>query len=74
MRARDTRTAIEPINIEAVRMLRYSEVAELLKVDRRTVRRRVAAGRYIAYGEGSGKRILYASVLDDIRRNSSGAC
>ncbi len=56
---------------EAARMITYAEAAALLKVDKRTVRRRVAGGRYIAYGEGCGKRILYQSILADIQRNSS---
>lgn len=49
-------------------MLTYAEAAELLRVDKRTVRRRVAAGRYTAYGEGCGKRILYSSIVADIQR------
>jgi excisionase family DNA binding protein len=55
---------------EAARMLTYAEAAALLKVDKRTVRRRVADGRYTAYGEGSGKRILYRSILADIQRTT----
>jgi excisionase family DNA binding protein len=35
-------------------MLTYAEAAALLKVDKRTVRRRIADGRYTAYGDGSG--------------------
>jgi excisionase family DNA binding protein len=57
-------------NLDPMRMLKYAEAAELLKVDKRTIRRRVAAGRYIAYGDGSGKRLLYSSILADIERNS----
>jgi excisionase family DNA binding protein len=60
--------ASEPF--EAARMLTYAEAAALLKVDKRTVRRRVADGRYSAYGDGSGKRILYRSILADIERSS----
>jgi excisionase family DNA binding protein len=54
-------------------MLTYKEAADQLKVTKRTIRRRVAAGRYMAYGDGSGKRILCESVLADIERNSNGA-
>jgi hypothetical protein len=60
----------EYFSFDKVRMLKYSEAAELLKVDRRTVHRRVTAGRYIAYGNGSGKRILLKSIIDDIQRSS----
>jgi excisionase family DNA binding protein len=56
---------------EEARMLKYAEAAKLLKVDKRTIRRRVAAGRYVAYGDGSGKRLLYSSILADIQRNNS---
>ena len=65
---------IQPItpDFEAARMVTYAEAAALLKVDKRTIRRRVADGRYIAYGEGSGKRIKFDSILADIQRNSSG--
>jgi excisionase family DNA binding protein len=52
-------------------MLTYSELAAILKLNTRTIRRRVAAGRYIAYGDGAGRRILYQSVLEDIERNST---
>ena len=54
-------------------MLTYKEAADQLKVNKRTIRRRVAAGRYMAYGDGSGKRILSQSILADIERNSYGA-
>jgi excisionase family DNA binding protein len=54
-------------------MLTYKEAADQLKVNKRTIRRRVAAGRYMAYGDGSGKRILSESILADIERNSHGA-
>ena len=54
-------------------MLTYKEAADRLKVNKRTIRRRVAAGRYMAYGDGSGKRILCESILADIQRNSNGA-
>jgi excisionase family DNA binding protein len=50
------------------RMLKYAEAAVLLKVNKRTIRRRVADGRYVAYGDGSGKRILYSSIVADIQR------
>jgi excisionase family DNA binding protein len=53
-------------------MLTYKEAADKLKVNKRTIRRRVAAGRYTAYGDGSGKRILRESILADIERNSTG--
>jgi excisionase family DNA binding protein len=59
-------------SFEAAQMLTYAEVAELVRVDKRTVRRRVANGRYTAYGDGCGKRILYSSVLADIERHRSG--
>jgi excisionase family DNA binding protein len=49
-------------------MLTYAEAAALLKVDKRTIRRRVADGRYTAYGQGCGKRILLRSILADIQR------
>ena len=57
---------------DAARMLKYAEAAALLKVDKRTIRRRVAAGRYMAYGDGSGKRIKFDSILADIQRQRSG--
>jgi hypothetical protein len=53
-------------------MLAYAEVMTLLKISKRTIRRRVAEGRYIAYGNNTGKRILYQSILADIERNSTG--
>ncbi len=59
--------------LDPAQMLKYDEAAKLLKVDKRTIRRRVAAGRYIAYGDGSGKRLLYDSILADIQRNNSEA-
>jgi excisionase family DNA binding protein len=61
-----------PPTVQAAQMLTYAEVAALVRVDKRTVRRRVADGRYVAYGEGCGKRILYSSVLADIERHRSG--
>jgi excisionase family DNA binding protein len=54
-------------------MLTHKEAADRLKVNKRTIRRCVAAGRYLAYGDGSGKRILCESILADIQRNSNGA-
>ncbi len=59
-------------SLESARMLKYAEAAALLKVDKRTVRRRVADGRYVAYGDGSGKRILYSSIVADIQRPRGG--
>ncbi len=56
---------------DEARMLTFDEAAELLRVNKRTIRRRVAEGRYLAYGEGSGKRLLYRSILADIQQNSS---
>ena len=56
---------------DPAQMLTYAEAVKLLKVDKRTIRRRVAAGRYVAYGDGTGKRLLYSSILADIQRNSS---
>jgi hypothetical protein len=50
------------------RMLTYAQAAELLAVAPRTVRRRVANGQYLTYGEGPGKRVLYHSIMADIRR------
>jgi excisionase family DNA binding protein len=63
-------TIIHPTNdtFEELRMLKYAEAAKLLKVHKRTIRRRVADGRYVAYGEGSGKRIVYSSIKADIQR------
>jgi excisionase family DNA binding protein len=55
-------------SLEAARMLKYEEAAALLKVNKRTIRRRVADGRYVAYGDGSGKRIVYSSIVADIQR------
>lgn len=49
-------------------LLTYAEAAELLAIKPRTLSRRIAAGRYRTYGEGNGKRILYSSILADIRR------
>lgn len=54
-------------DLESASMLTYAEAAALLKVSKRTVRRRVADGRYVAYGHGSGKRILSSSILADIQ-------
>jgi excisionase family DNA binding protein len=54
-------------------MLTYKEAADRLKVNKRTIRRRVTAGRYLAYGDGSGKRILCESILADIQHKSNGA-
>jgi excisionase family DNA binding protein len=68
----DRSTLRAPV-FEAARMLTYAEAAALLKVDKRTVRRRVSARRYIAYGDGSGKRILFSSILADIERHSGEA-
>lgn len=50
------------------RMLTYAQAAELLAVAVRTVRRRVANGQYRTYGAGPGRRVLYHSILADIRR------
>ena len=58
-------------SLEAAQMLTYAEAAALLKVDKRTIRRRVAGGRYIAYGDGSGKRLLLRSIIADIQRHIS---
>ena len=63
------RPLVPALPFEGAQMLTYAEAAALLKVDKRTVRRRVADGRYIAYGDGSGKRFLYSSILADIQRN-----
>jgi hypothetical protein len=52
------------------RMLTYAQAAELLTVTVRTVRRRVANGLYLTYGEGPGKRVLYHSILADIHRGA----
>lgn len=49
-------------------MLTYAEAAALLRIDKRTLRRRIAGGRYKAYGEGAGRRVVYSSILADIRR------
>lgn len=58
-------------DFETVRMITFAEAAALLKVDKRTVRRRVAEGRYIAYGSGSGRRILFSSIVADVQCNST---
>lgn len=50
-------------------MLTYAQAARLLAVAVRTVRRRVAKGQYLTYGVGPGKRVLYHSILADIRRS-----
>ena len=57
--------------IDNPRMITYAEAAQLLCVDKRTLRRRVAAGRYIAYGDGRGRVLLYSSIIADIQRNNS---
>jgi hypothetical protein len=53
------------------RMLTYAQAAELLAVTSRTVRRRVANGQYVTYGEGPGKRVLLLSIMQDIGRAAS---
>ncbi len=50
-------------------MLTYAQAVQLLAVTTRTVRRRVANGQYLTYGEGCGKRVLYPSILSDIQRS-----
>ncbi len=50
------------------KLITYQEAAELLACSRRTVGRRIANGQYLAYGEGPGRRVLYHSILADIRR------
>lgn len=50
-------------------LLTYAEAAELLAIKPRTLSRRIAAGRYLTYGEGNGKRVLHSSILADIRRS-----
>jgi excisionase family DNA binding protein len=60
--------------LEAAQMLTYAEAAALLKVDKRTIRRRVAGGRYLAYGDGSGKRLLFTSIIADIQRRTTEGC
>ena len=62
-----------PDQLDDFRMLTYAEAAELLKVDKRTIRRRVAKGRYSAYGDGPGKRILFRSIVADVQQHSTGA-
>jgi excisionase family DNA binding protein len=62
---------VDASGLEPARMLTYAEAAALLKVDKRTIRRRVAGGRYIAYGDGCGKRLLLTSIIADIQRHTS---
>ena len=59
----------EALSQNPARMLTYAQAGELLAVAARTVRRRVANGQYLAYGEGPGRRVLYESILADIRRS-----
>jgi hypothetical protein len=61
-------TKQEALNASPARMLTYAQAAELLAVAVRTVRRRVSNGKYLTYGEGPGKRVLYHSIMADIRR------
>jgi hypothetical protein len=61
------------LNGSPARMLTYAQAAELLAVAVRTVRRRVANGQYLTYGAGPGKRVLYHSILADIRRSCGDA-
>lgn len=61
------------LNGSPARMLTYAQAAELLAVAVRTVRRRVANGQYRTYGAGPGKRVLYHSILADIRRSCGDA-
>jgi hypothetical protein len=49
-------------------LLTYAEAARLLAIKPCTLSRRIAAGRYLTYGEGNGKRVLHSSILADIRR------
>ena len=60
------------VALNDAQLITYTDAASLLCVDKRTIRRRVSAGRYIAYGTGSGKRIIYSSILADIQRYSTG--
>lgn len=71
MSMRTVSTPTQQLDFEAARMITFAEAALLLKVDKRTVRRRIAEGRYIAYGTGSGRRILFSSIVADIQRNST---
>ena len=58
--------------LAAAQMVTFAEAVSLLKVTKRTLRRRIAAGRYVAYGEHTGRRILLSSILADIQRESGG--
>ncbi|GAB4443219.1 MAG: hypothetical protein OHK0015_42880 [Chloroflexi bacterium OHK40] len=68
---KDSRTTLVALGPEPAKvrpLLTYAEACALLAINFRTLSRRIAAGRYRTYGEGNGKRILYSSILDDIRR------
>ncbi|GAB4443221.1 MAG: hypothetical protein OHK0015_42890 [Chloroflexi bacterium OHK40] len=58
---------LQELDASPAKMLTYAEAAELLATTVRTIRRRVANGQYITYGDGSGRRLLYQSILADIR-------
>jgi hypothetical protein len=63
----------EALSQNPARMLTYAQAGALLAVAARTVRRRVANGQYLAYGEGPGRRVLYQSILADTRRSCGDA-
>jgi hypothetical protein len=57
-----------PVSEADLRMIDYADAVKLLRVTKRTIRRRVAKGRYLAYGDGSGRKLLLSSIWADIQR------
>ena len=61
-----------PTTPDDIRMMTYDEAVALLKINKRTIARRVAEGRYLAYGTKGSRRLLFRSVVADIERECGG--
>lgn len=62
-----------PPSFEDVRMITFDEAVALLKINKRTISRRIAEGRYLAYGTKGSRRLLFRSIVADIERECGGA-